>query len=107
MRGELLFQPIHCPKKLSTYFHQKLNGTESQRTPDQVSCEKELLDTERFFSGSVKRRSCGSDFLEYLVLGQRGFTLNPLNLMKFSWESKGTPQSYPPQEIAGPNSRPY
>ena len=37
--------------------HQKLNGTESQRTPDQVSCETELLDSQEF-SGSVKRGSC-------------------------------------------------
>ena len=33
--------------------HQKLNGTESQRTPDQVSCETELLDT-HVFLGSVQ-----------------------------------------------------
>ena len=25
----------------------------------------------------------------------------------FSWESKGAPPMLPPQEIAGPNSRPY
>ena len=28
---------------------QKLNGTESQRTPDQVSCDSSLLDTSGFF----------------------------------------------------------
>ena len=26
---------------------------------------------------------------------------------KNSWEPKGTPLCHPPQEIAGPNSRPY
>ena len=35
--------------------HQKLNGTESQRTPKEVTIE--LLDTQ-VFSGSVKRGSC-------------------------------------------------
>ena len=28
-------------------------------------------------------------------------------LVLTSWESKVPPQSYPPKEIAGPNSRPY
>ena len=46
------------------FFHQKLNGTESQRTPDQVSCETELLDTQ-VFSGSVKSGSCWR-FLRWL-----------------------------------------
>ena len=32
--------------------------TESQRTPDQVSCEDERFLILRFFSGSVKRGSC-------------------------------------------------
>ena len=32
-----------------------------------VSCELELLDTNRFFSGSVKRGSYGSDFLEWKI----------------------------------------
>ena len=48
--------------------HQKLNGTESQRTPWPVSCYIELLDTQ-VFSGSVKRGSCGSAFLESKVFG--------------------------------------
>ena len=41
---------IICPEKSKKplFFHQKLNGTESQRTPDQVSCETELLDTQVF-----------------------------------------------------------
>ena len=35
------------------WFHQKLNGTESQRTPEQVSCVAiELLDTQVFERGS-------------------------------------------------------
>ena len=35
----------------------KLNGTESQRTPDQVSCDRAIGYT-GFFSGFVKRGSC-------------------------------------------------
>ena len=48
---------------LHSTIHQKLNGTLSQRTPWPVSCYIELLDTQ-VFSGSVKRGSCGADFLD-------------------------------------------
>ena len=37
--------------------HQKLNGTDSQRI-------ERFLILSQFLSGSVKRRSCGSDFLD-------------------------------------------
>ena len=38
---------------MGLYFHPKLNGTESQRTPLEVSCDEALLDTQ-VFSGSVQ-----------------------------------------------------
>ncbi len=33
---------VHLEANFCVFFHQTLNGTESQRTPDQVSCELEL-----------------------------------------------------------------
>ena len=44
--------------------NQNLNGTESQRTPDQVSCYKLLLDTQVFVGVREFSGSCGSDFLD-------------------------------------------
>ena len=45
--------------------HQKLNGTEHQRTPDQESCDR-VIRYPRFLLGSVKRfrSDRGSDFLK-------------------------------------------
>ena len=47
--------------KCRTSIHQKLNGTESQRTPDQVSCDRAIR-----YSGFLGVRSVGpvGDFLE-------------------------------------------
>ena len=64
-----------------------MNGTESQRTPDQVSCETELLDTQ-VFSGSVKRGSCGPDFLD--PYGK--WWANPLGRYMDVSKNSGTPK---------------
>ena len=49
--------------KCRTSIHQKLNGTESQRTPDQVSCDRAIR-----YSGFFGVRSVGpvGDFLDLL-----------------------------------------
>ena len=51
--GELLKN--HYPSQQIPKIHQKLNGTESQRTPKKVAIE--LLDSQ-VFSGSIQERSC-------------------------------------------------
>ena len=60
------------------FFHQKLNGTESQRTPKLVSCDRAFFDTQFFFFFRV-RSFVGptvGDFLDFWIVKQ------PLHLRK-------------------------
>ncbi len=49
------------------FFHQKLNGTESQRTLPSVSCETVLLDTQVFFRGPWNVGPTVGDSLEFWI----------------------------------------
>ena len=59
------------------FFHQKLNGTESQRTPKLVSCDRAFFDTQVFFFRvrSFVGPTVG-DFLDFWIVKQ------PLHLRK-------------------------
>ena len=92
--SEAFSQKFSYEMMVAKGFHQKLNRTESQRTPDQVSCDRSIrsIRYSGFFGVRESRGSCGSDFLEGCNWGLSTGQLNQSTLINqskipYPWKS--------------------